>query len=388
MSSNLNMFWPMLIVAVLFILLFFSPLLCFILIATLFIFVPHEYIGRFRFPLSLVAYFCTIIIFYSKDYTYANANDYLIYSQAYGILKSSSFMELFEIFPNEIGWPFVYWVLYHLGISFDGINGVSLGNTVVSLVIFIAWFEIHALKLVEPKFRCITTATTLLFMSFVSLGFLQRQALSIAILLFAISNHDNKKFFFYWILASLFHNTSFVIGLLYKILIKTRPTLRVIIFAILAFLAIRFLFLDVLNLLNKFGVLGNKANFYMRIDGFQIVSFRLAFYGLLLFVLNTLFINNVNNYMKNIILFASIFFVCFLGINLLSERVNFILIYCFGFFISLLLLPKNVKYLIIINILIMMVFVLEKTGLINSNFMFWDKYDWYGRTPFYYLEKI
>lgn len=365
----------------------YTPLFCFVVVVSMLFLVPSHYIGKIRMVLAVICYFCIVVIFYSKDYTYSDIIDYRVYSQANDILKNMNFFDVFEIFPFEPGWALVYWFLHKLGIAFNGIN-VSLGNTIISLLIFFIWFECHGIKLVKYEFRGIVTATTLLFMSFVTLGFLQRQAISIAILLFAISNYNNKKFYIYWLFSAIFHNTSLFIGLLYKFIIDLKFSVKLVLLTALFFLFARLFFLDIMLFLNKFDFFAYKSNFYLRISGFQIASYRLALYGVFLSVLAFFYVKSVNNYMRNIIIFTSICFVGLLGINLASERVNFIIIYCLGYFVSLLLVEKNIRALLILNLFMTVLFMLEKTGFINSDFTLWEKYDWIGTTPFYYLKGI
>lgn len=371
---------------IVFFLIMFSPFILFCALIFILLFFPFNVIGELRLLISLICYYCLFFIFFSKDYSYASAPDYLIYFQASSILKQSNFNEIFLLFPGEIGWPIIYWFINKIGFNTESINNVSFYNTLISLVIFVFWFELHALKLVDKKYQSIVTATNILFISFITLGFLQRQAISVAILLFAISNYNNKKFYIYLFLSSIFHNTSLIVGLLYKFLIKINLTKLKIFFIFLLLLFVRVFFLEFIYFFDSIGIFPGKSEFYSGLNEFKVVSFRIAMYGLLLFFFTIFLYRNIDNYMKNIIIFSSITFICFLGVNLVSERFNFIFLYCLGFFLSILLIPKYIKVLLIIDLIVLLLFVFEKFGFVNGDFMFWELYDWIGNKPFYYLD--
>jgi len=79
-------------------------------------------------------------------------------------------------------------------------------------------------------------------------------------------------------------------------------------------------------LLSQFSFLEYKTSFYLSLQSFEIVSFRLALYSVLLLFLIIFFGKDIKSPFKNIIYFTAICSVSLLGINLASERLNFILI--------------------------------------------------------------
>lgn len=379
--NKIIMFW----ILFLFLIFPFSPFLFFIAVVFTLIFLPlHEFplIRPFLLILGAVSQF---FIFYSIDFNASTIIDYRVYSESNEIIKHMSFSEVFyEPFGIEFGWGLTYWVLNRIGIDIYGVN-VSYYNSIICIVLFLTWFEKYGLKEIDKKYHGLASASTLLFLSFFTITFLQRQAISVALLLFAISNQNNRKFYFFLILASFFHITSLIVGLLYKYVSKIDFSAKKIFYLIVVILIFRLLFRQVVLFLDQFSFLTYKTSFYLSISNFEIVSFRLALYSVMLFVIVMIFGKNINSPFKSIIYFTSICSISLLGINLASERLNFILIYLYGYFLFLILYRKHINLLIFLNVIFLIIFAIEKSSLINETANHWVLYPPLSNVPFYFL---
>ncbi|MFW1741873.1 EpsG family protein [Acinetobacter johnsonii] len=363
----------------------FSPFVFFIATVFTLIFLPlHDY--PFLRPLLLIfGAFSQLFIFYSIDFSASTIIDYRVYSEANEIIKSMSLSEVFyEPFGIEFGWGLIYWILNKIGIEINGVS-VSYYNSIICIMLFITWFEKYGLKDIDKKYHGLVSASTLIFLSFFTITFLQRQAISVAILLFAISNQNNRKFYFFLLISSLFHITSLIVGILYKYISKINFTPRRIFYFMVCILIFRLFFRQVILFLDQFSFLTYKTSFYLSLTSFEIVSFRLALYSVMLFVIVLIFGKNINSQFKNIIYFTSICSVSLLGINLASERLNFILIYLYGYFLFLILYRKHLNLLIFLNVIFLIIFAIEKSSLINETANHWVLYPPLSNVPFYFL---
>ncbi|WP_151982616.1 EpsG family protein, partial [Acinetobacter guerrae] len=320
--------FPQLILLILLFLVIISPLYSFVLIVfflTVYDFSKTHYLRKF---LSLILVFLLIFIFGSIDFSSSTEiPDYYIYYQANTLLKGYSLND-FYIWPfqPEFGWSAYFWSLNKLGLDITEINQVALINFSTALLLFYLWFEIYALEDIEKKFHGIATASTYLFISVFTLTFLQRQSLSVVFLLFAISNNKNKKFYLYLLLASIFHITSLPIGILYKFLINKNIGKKIFLIIFIIFIIFRIFFLQILSAISSLGFANGKIDFYLGLNSFSVVSIRLALYVLIFNIILFLFFNDLKGKFKNIIIFTAICSISLLGINLASERLNFITI--------------------------------------------------------------
>lgn len=381
---NINKFVIIWVVC-LFAILPFSPLFFFILSIFTLIFFPVSNIPFLRFLLLISSLSAQLFIFYSIDFSESPIIDYKVYSEANLIVKNLSFSELFfEPFGAEFGWGMIFWLLNKLGVNVDGFY-VSFYNSLICIFLFLIWFERYGLKDIDAKYHGLVSASTLLFFSFFTITFLQRQALSVVLLLFAISNKNNKKFYFFLIISSFFHITSLVVGLIYKFLMNIKFSTKKMLVLFFAIIIFRLLFKNIMILLSQFSFLEYKTSFYSSLQSFEIVSFRLALYSVLLLFLIIFFGKDIKSPFKNIIYFTAICSFSLLGINLASERLNFILIYLYGYFLFLILYEKNLKLLIILNVLFLLIYTLEKSSLVETAANHWSLYPPYSSMPFYYL---
>lgn len=326
-----------------------------------------------RIYLSILSILSIIYMYGSIDFGKSEIPDYLIYYQAAKILKYESLLNITDWpFYPEIGWGAVFWLLQKSGYNIQNINDVAIINLVICLFGFYFWFEKYGKKGVDSKYYGLLTATTLLFISVITLTFLQRQSLSVIFLLFAISNYKNSKFYLFVILASLFHLSSLPIALIYKFLLSRKFKLSFFIFIFIFIILLRVFFIEIVSSLSF--LMQGKGDFYVGNEGFSIVSFRLAIYSLLMFAMVLFFANKINHDFKNIIIFSSLLSFGLIGINLASERLNFITLYLYGYFVFLLLYKRNIFLLIFLNLIFLLILFYEKSGVFFNPVGMWEKY--------------
>lgn len=369
----------------LFIIFPFSPFLFFIATIFTLIFLPLHDFPFFRPILFILGAFSQFFIFYSIDFNASTIIDYRVYSESNEIIKHMSFSEVFyEPFGVEFGWGLIYWVLNRIGVDINGVD-VSYYNSIICILLFLIWFEKYGLVDIDKKYHGLASASTLLFLSFFTITFLQRQAISVALLLFAISNQNNKKFYFFLIISSFFHITSLIVGVLYKFISRISFTNKIIFYFITGVLIFRLFFRQIMLFLDQFSFLSYKTSFYLSLSNFEIVSFRLAIYSVILFIIVLIFGKDIKSQFKSIIYFTAICSVSLLGINLASERLNFILIYLYGYFLFLILYRKHINLLIFLNVIFLIIFAIEKSSLINETANHWVLYPPLSNVPFYFL---
>lgn len=363
----------------------FSPFIFFIAVVFTLIFLPLHQFPIVRPLLLILGAVSQFFIFYSIDFNASTIIDYQVYSESNEIIKHMSFLEVFyEPFGVEFGWGLIYWVLNRIGVDIYGVN-VSYYNSIICIVLFLIWFEKYGLKDIDKKYHGLASASTLLFLSFFTITFLQRQAISVALLLFAISNQNNKKFYFFLMISSFFHITSLIVGVLYKFISRINFTNKMIFFFVAGILVFRLFFRQIMLFLDQFSFLTYKTSFYLSLSSFEIVSFRLAIYSVILFIIVMVFGKDIKSQFKSIIYFTAICSVSLIGINLASERLNFILIYLYGYFLFLILYRKHINVLIFINVIFLIIFSIEKSSLINESANHWALYPPLSRIPFYFL---
>ena len=369
----------------------FFPLLSFILSILYLIFISSYNLDFLRILISLVSYFSLIVILGSKTFHNELDMDLSVYLNVYDYISVLSLNELWKgSFIGEPGWVTLYWLLNKFGFHVNGVQ-LAILNSFISIAIFVLWFERFGIKFSDYRYRGIVTASTILFMSVVSFGFLQRQSISVAILLFALSNRNNNKFFLFLILSSFFHLSSLVVGLIYKVFLNRKINDVFWLYFFIFCVSFRLIFpiiISIILVLLPFPVLTYKLGFYSEITNFQIVSFRIALYGMLFSIVTFFMSCNLDDFYKNLVRFCSVVFLSMLGINLFSERFNFILLYCFGYFISLMLVRKYFSIVMVMCLLLLGIFIYEKGVSDLSLDPYWQRYPYISNSFFYYLSKM
>lgn len=148
---------------------------------------------------------------------------------------------------------------------------------------------------------------------------------------------------------------------------------------------LRFLFDSIIMLLFKAGFA--KAVFYLDvIDSTTIASVRFLILIFLLLITNLIFFKDKGSKWKAPITILSFFYIAFLGIPLFSERISFIFLYLYGYFLFVTLYRQLFKPLILLLIIYSFYFTLEKVNIIAMPMdAFWLRYPIFSFEPFYYL---
>lgn len=124
----------------------------------------------------------------------------------------------------------------------------------------------------------------------------------------------------------------------------------------------------------------------------RIASKRFLILVFILFILVLLNLNkNMNKSLtlwRPIILFSCVVYILLLGISLLSERLNFILFFVYGYFIYLLIPKKYYTVLYFFIFLYMLFFMCEKSNLVVDTSLFWQRYPMASFKALYFLEML
>ena len=363
----------------------FSPYLGYIFLLLGMILFSYGVGKFFSYSSFLLASFAQFYILHSRRYIVEQEFDLGGYYYAYSNLIYNSIGDASN-HSLEIGWFVVYKMIGLINSNLN-IFDIALLNSAICILIFFVWLVKYGTSYIEKKYLGFVLGIIVLFMWPTNFPFFQRQAISVAILLFAISNIKNKKYFiFYLVLSASFHLTSLVMGLIYYILVQydIKNLAKKIIVSLTLF---RIVFSFVLTYLITF--VGNadlvrKAGFYTEngMSGFFAFS-ELRFFPL--FLLAFIFYKKIDKDWRNIILFSSLFYISLIGIQFASGRFNFILVYLYGFFLWL--IAKRQAYILLIYVLLYFVFdMIYKANFIGViNDPFWQRYPFFNYIPFYYL---
>ncbi|EQB4814701.1 TPA: EpsG family protein [Citrobacter amalonaticus] len=370
----------------------FSPIASFAISILTLLTMSKHLIGYFRQCLILLAFISLLIIIASRNYTDELDHDLSHYFMVYKALSSGYYSEIFGFSGGiEVGWPLIYLFISKCTANISPV-GLAVINTSICLILLYVWMLKYAFKNELHSQIGIIAALIILFASIQTYGYLQRQAISTVILLFAIST-SGKKSFFYLTIATLFHLTSLPIGLLYLFLKRyySKISLRHIIIIFILLIIIKLNLYFVLNFLSEVGA-GlpgvNKLNFYlMTATEFSFTSKRFAILIFPLTIVLMLCWNKINNsYWKIIAIYSCLSYIGFLGVPLGPERINFILLYIYGYFVYMYIYkfyPSLTTYFILIYVLL---FIAEKMNFFgNSLDPFWSRYPFFSFEPFYYL---
>lgn len=363
----------------------FSPFFTYILLLVGLIIFSYKINKILSYTAFLLACFSQFYILHSKNYIVEREFDLGNYYYSYSDLMHSSIGEASN-YSLEIGWYAVYKIIGFFNHNLN-IFDIALINSMICIALFFIWLVKYGSREIEPHYLGFVLGIIALFMWPSNFPFFQRQSISVAILLFAISNIKNfRNFIFFLILASLFHATSFAIGLIYYILVSynIKNLVKKMIISLIIF---RFLFSVLLTYIMIFFVnadLIRKVSFYAEGDGNLFLAFsELRFFPL--FILIFIFYKKIDSEWKNIIVFSALFYISLIGIQFASGRFNFILVYLYGYFLWL--VTKKQPYILFVYALFYFIFDI----LYKSNFIlllsdpFWQRYPLFSLSPFYYL---
>ena len=367
----------------------FSPIVSFIFAFSMLVLFSSYNQQVLRVIFSLVGFFSLTVIYASRAYKEELAMDLSIYYDTYNLIYRGYFFEALFLFGKGVEGGLI--VLYRLYIAiFDKLTPFDLAFFNMNLcgIGCISWLEIYGLKYVEKKYRGICMAFFLLFFSVQMSGFLQRQALATIILLFAISQKKSRNFYLLTLLATFFHITSLVLCVLFRYVLRkdfhTNSFLKVFIIVLLFRVSFPYI---VQQLIGLGSIIPGMEKLYQFSEiSFSIASARYAILVILLLIINVFFYKKINSYWKKFIIVSCVFYLIFLGIPLFSERIFFILLYLYGYFLFISMKELSLKVAVLFSFVYLSLFVVEKlNGLQTLYDPFWQRYPVSSIVPFYYF---
>ncbi|HGF7538828.1 TPA: EpsG family protein [Vibrio cholerae] len=377
----------------------FSPILSY-LFSIIFLILFNKELSKIdllRVLYVLVVAYSLLLIYSSRSFENELAHDLTRYFYEY-VKMTKIDIDEYTIFGGgiELGYHVLYTVVAYFLPNIEPID-LAVCNVVITLVLFYFWIEKYLFVNDEYKNdKAIICALIFIFFAFVSMGYLQRQALSIVFLLYALSTKRFASFLIFSSLSTVFHLTSLPLIIIYKFIARVKLSfsrmLFFLIIFILTFLLIRYYFYELISLVMGSGlsIPGiHKLNFYSELN-FSVLSVKDLVLNLLLLSMLVLNWNRVDLFWRNIILFSMATYFVFFGIPLLSERINFILFFLYGFFFYLVSIKTSSN---IFNRRLHISFILLYFTLncfksvvmaISGNYEYWSEFDFIGYYPFYY----
>ena len=221
----------------------------------------------------------------------------------------------------EIGLPILFFGLTKLGFLLSQSELIFI-LTFISLSIFLVWMEIYGLKFFDERQKTFAIIFCLVTWSFVLPSILVRQYLAIVILLFALVTKLKRNRLIGLIVSSVFHASSLVTFLIFKISLK--PLLSSI-FLLLLFLFIQTHFLQYISTSYSDFVLLDKINTLPESTDQSLYDFSGIKLTILAYIISLMinFRNPVNKYSCQLLFVIILYFVC-LPIPQLSLRTTLI----------------------------------------------------------------
>lgn len=372
----------------------FSPLFTLFLVIFILILFSRYLNNYSRKILFLIGSFSWAIIYASRGLIDELKNDLTLYFDSYlYIVKGSPLGEFWN--GSEVLWVYIYQFFSYF-FTFSTPWGLYVFHIFLCLFLFLIWIEKYGFESIKNNEKSIVLGIILIFLNASNIGYLQRQALSIIFLLFALSNIDKSKskFILFSFLSSIGHLTSLLLIFFYWVLIKIKTKKIKFLFTglTLSLVCIRFFFTDIIELFLFIGVgefnrklsfynLGNASSF-----GFSSINEAIIFFILTIGIV--FYKKNISQQWVNILIFTLISYFVLLGLPLLSFRLNFILTYLYGFFIFLTYQNTPFKKKIILFCLFYTFLVIfQKANMINFvPDSYWSRYPIFSFEPFYYLQ--
>lgn len=374
---------------------FFPILSYFLSVSLLFLFNRHFNHRFLRLLFVFNALFSIIAIYLSRDFISELEHDLSLYYFEYTKMVVGSW-ESYRLFSEglEPGYHILYTVIAAIFPGIDEI-GLALANLVITLILFVLWIEFYLLRdKVFLNDAGLIYALIIMFIGFVTFGYLQRQSLSIVFLLYSLTARHKYSFFIFSILSVCFHLTSLPLIVIYKLMkkIDINQTVLIIIIPIVVvpMILLKIYFYSFVDFIvaQGFEFPGvQKLNFYMNKE-FGILSLKDLILNLFLFVFLVFNWNNVDRRWKNIVFFSLLVYFSFLGIPLLSERVSFILFFLYGFFVYIVIFQKTkerffYKFLFLFYLCF---FCFKNISMVSvSGYEYWVRHSYFNYVPFYYF---
>ncbi|EGR3967134.1 ABC transporter ATP-binding protein [Vibrio cholerae] len=349
----------------------------------------------------LVVAYSLLLIYSSRSFEDELMNDLSRYFYEY-VKMTKMDVEQYKIFGDglEVGYHVLYTAVAYFLPNIEPID-LAICNVVITLMLFYVWIEKYLFLNNEYKNdKAIICALIFIFFAFVSMGYLQRQALSIVFLLYALSARSFVSFLIFSSLSTVFHLTSLPLIILYKLLARVRLSFsRMLFFSIvfiLAFLLFRYYFYGLISLIMGSGISIpgiHKLNLYSEFN-FMVLSVKNVILNLLLLSMLVLNWSRVDLFWRNVILFSMLTYFVFLGVPLLSERINFILFFLYGFFFYLVSIKTsnnmlNRRLYISFILLYFSIDCFKSVVMATSgDYEYWSKFDFIGYYPFYYFDLL
>ncbi|AVM50811.1 EpsG family protein [Capnocytophaga sp. oral taxon 878] len=366
----------------------FSPMISFLLSVFVLLFYS-PFLERYnRVLLTVIGFFSLIYIFGSRLYIGEFQADLTAYYNAFLIIEKKPLEDVifgFLIFGGGLEFGIV--LLYKLySIIFSSLTAIDLSiyNKIICSAGLIIWYEYFGQRKIPQKYKGACIAFILMFVSVTTFGYLQRQALATVFILFALEMKRKRYFLLFFLIACIFHLTSLPIIIIWKYLISKKTTIKIILKSFVALVSIRIAFTTLILLAVPLGI--NKFLFYAEEIGFNIISYRFLVLLFLLLLANLLYIKDNSSKWKTPIIVLCLLHFIFLGVPMLAERINFIFLFLYGYFLFITLYKKFLKLLVISLIIYSFYFTLEKVNIITMPIdAFWSRYPIFSFEPFYYF---
>ena len=377
------------------ILSYFLSVLCLIVLNAY----SHNPLVRWYFIVSAIL--SLSIVYLSRDFSDELNHDLSRYYDEY-LKISNDDKGNYNIFGGglEIGYHYLYGAVATFIPSLSSIN-LAFANFIIVIFMFFLWLELFIFRdeAFKPDSNLIC-GLSIIFIGFVTFGYLQRQSLAFVILLYALSSKGVISIVFFTLLSTFFHLTALPIIVFYLLIRKVSLTKPKMVFVLTltlpALLLLRVFFYEIVNVvtISDIDFPGiSKLNFYLS-SRFSILSIKDLIINILLLLMLILRWESINKHWRNIALASFTLYFVFLGIPLLSERINFILFFLYGFFAYLIFINNNVSTLntFIFKaffIVYLCLFCFKNVSMLNAEgYEYWSRYPFFDFEPFYYMSGL
>lgn len=374
----------------------YSPLLFYLLNILSLCFFSSYYANKYiRWPVVIFTTLSLIVIYASKNYYDELSSDLDVYYGVYNIVQYD-FTTGIHFFGGgiEVGWPLVYYFFGKI-VNLTPIH-LAVTNTIFSFLLIFIWFETKIITNIKPAERGMVYFFLLLFANFFMLGFLQRQSLTVGIILFALTAKNNRNFILLIILATFFHLSSLLVGITVYLARKLSFSPKKIIIVLFSLVALRLLlvpFLQIAISVISLDVFSHKAkNFTTGVFAISTLRYFLLYLIILPFLINYKDIRLGNaKYLYNYCVLTSLSIIAFVGISLFADRIFMTGLFIYGFYFYMYFYANNKTLGILFGLFYLYIFVLEKLNLIGGlalNDYYWARYPFLDNSIFYYLSRI
>lgn len=374
----------------------FSPVLCYLISVIVLLWFGDKESGRqlrlFFVPIALIS---LLIIYYSRDFKAELEHDLGVYYAEYLKMAVGSWSE-YNLFANglEPGYHALYSPIAKLA---PEIKPVSLAfiNVIVVLTLLIIWAEIYLFKeRAVYKDAGLVYALIIMFVGFVTFGYLQRQSLSVVFLLYSLTSKKRSSFLVFSGLSVCFHLSSLPLIVFYKLIQRSNISLKVLLltipFIVIVMALVRYNFYGLIDfaLSRNIEFPGSHKLAFYKNEGFMILSMKDFIINLILFVSLLMIWERVDKSWRNIIFLSLFLYFSFIGIPLLAERINFILFFLYGFFMYLVFFKgKSNRSICKLGFSVyLFLFCFKNVSMTEMpDYEYWYRFSYFDFMPFYYF---